>query len=259
MIDLRLPNINSTTEAGQLQQIRTYLYQFAEQMQWALAAVESGNTDENVLPQGTGSSSPISSAEEKATNNFNEIKSLIIKSADIVEAYAEKIDSILDLSGTYAAIDDFGDEGVAAYVQNTNQRIDATDKNITANYTNLQQIIGELGQHVNEIDTRAYLKAGELYTTDDGRPVYGLEIGQTDEFDGEEVFNRFARFTSSRLSFFNESGTEIAYMSGQTLHIMEAKIETLYLGRLTDTEEAFEGYKVDTTNGLEFKWIGGGN
>lgn len=43
-IDIRLPNINSTTDAGQIAQIRSYLYQFAEQMQWALNTIESGNT-----------------------------------------------------------------------------------------------------------------------------------------------------------------------------------------------------------------------
>lgn len=257
MIDIRLPNINAATEAGQLQQIRSYLYQFAEQMDWAMKTIESGQSEESVVLKNGGGSSSVSSAEKKAETNFNEIKSLIIKSADIVNAYAEKIDEILNLRGTYAAVADFGDDGVAAYIQETSNKISATNANIVNSYTELQELIGVVGADVEKIKTNAYLKTGLLYHDDSGKGVYGLEIGQEDEFDGEVVFNRYARFTSGRLSFFNSSGTEIAYISGQTLYITEAKIEMLFLGRLTKDDSKFEGYRVDTSNGLEFKWVGG--
>jgi hypothetical protein len=79
--------------------------------------------------------------------------------------------------------------------------------------------------------------------------VYGLEIGQRNKIDGEEVFNKYARFTSDRLSFYDQNDTEIAYISDYKLHINHAEVlGTLKIG----------GYLIDTTKGLTFKWVGRG-
>ena len=40
-IDIRLPNINASTEEGQLMQIKSYLYQFAEQLKYAISTLEA--------------------------------------------------------------------------------------------------------------------------------------------------------------------------------------------------------------------------
>ena len=78
-VDIRLPNINSTTDAGQIAQIRSYLYQFAEQMQWALNTIESGNTTsvDITATKKTGGAAESDDFE----SNFNSVKSLIMKSA----------------------------------------------------------------------------------------------------------------------------------------------------------------------------------
>lgn len=44
--DIRLPNINGKTEAEQLQQIKRYLYQFAEDLNYKLSTLEAGTSDE---------------------------------------------------------------------------------------------------------------------------------------------------------------------------------------------------------------------
>lgn len=79
-VDIRLPNINSTTDAGQIAQIRSYLYQFAEQMQWALNTIESGNTTsvDITATKKTGGTAESDDFE----SNFNLVKSLIMKSAE---------------------------------------------------------------------------------------------------------------------------------------------------------------------------------
>jgi hypothetical protein len=41
--DIKLPNISSQTESGKIEQIKSYLYQLAEQLKWALNSIESGN------------------------------------------------------------------------------------------------------------------------------------------------------------------------------------------------------------------------
>ena len=92
-MDIRLPNINANTDRGQLEQIRSYLYQFAEQMQWALNNLQNGQTSnavQTVNIAGANIPVPVKEDTENKINNFAQIKALIIKSADIVDAfYAE--------------------------------------------------------------------------------------------------------------------------------------------------------------------------
>ena len=96
--DFKLPNITATSDSGKVEQIRSYLYQLAEQLKWALNSIESGGG--KVLQQGTQSiEKEITDKEAQAT--FGSIKSLIIKSADIVEAYYEEISE--KLVGEYVA------------------------------------------------------------------------------------------------------------------------------------------------------------
>ena len=93
MYEFRYPNITGKTTEEKVAQIGSYLYQFVEQLQWA---VESINTNTNVV---VSSSSHRSGASSGAITNtpidsqatFNAIKALIIKSADIVDAYYEEI------------------------------------------------------------------------------------------------------------------------------------------------------------------------
>ena len=45
--NIRFPNITGKTEAEQLVQVKSYLHQLVEQLNWALSTIESGNTTEN--------------------------------------------------------------------------------------------------------------------------------------------------------------------------------------------------------------------
>lgn len=238
-IDIRLPNINATSEVGQLTQIRSYLYQFAEQMRWALNTIDSGNNS-SVVDNSTGRTYETAEPDD-AESTFNSIKSLIIKSADIVEAYYDKINARLE--GLYVAQSDFG-----TYINETAQQIESTSQSIQQNYTDIQKILSDI-EVINEIVANAYIKSGLLYYDEDGVPVYGLEIGQQNVVDGEEVFDKFARFTSDRMSFYDQNDTEVAYISDYKLFITNAEVTgTLTLG----------GYRIDTSNGLTFKWVGRG-
>ena len=136
-IDIRQPNINGTSESEQLMQIRSYLYQIAEQLNWAFSTIESntisGNTNNVALDADTSKASE----EEKAQNTFNSIKSLIMKSADIVTAYSEEIDNLLNLSGTYAAEANFTDGSSAKFIEETNSKVKANSENIETTFKNI--------------------------------------------------------------------------------------------------------------------------
>ena len=240
-IDIRLPNINAGTEAGQLRQIRSYLYQFAEQLKWALSTLETGGTgaSANGSTPGAVSASPAETATPGST--FNSIKSLIIKSADIVDAYYEQISRRLE--GEYVAQSQFG-----SYAEQTSQSISENSAAIERVFTNMQQISSVLEEVKNSlIEVNAYMQSGLLAYDENGVPIYGLEVGQRNTVDGEEVFNRYARFTANRLSFYDRTDTEVAYMSDYKFYIKNGEItETLKLG----------AFLIDTRAGFRLKFAG---
>lgn len=238
---IRQPNINAPTLAEQLSQAKRYLFQLSEELNWAFAAVEKDvSYTMKIAESAASSSAPIT--EEKAQANFASIKTLIIKSADIVNAYYEQINERLE--GEYVAQSDFG-----IYKEQTAQEIEKTSTALESFYTNLQEIISDIEElNVHLIDVSAHIKSGLLYYDEDGIPVYGLEIGQRNTIDGVETFNKYARFISDRLSFYDQNGTEVAYISDYVLHITNAEFSGYVI---------FGKYKVDTSNGLAFKWIGG--
>lgn len=248
-LDLRFPKITAATPEAQIQQLHSYMYQLVEKLNWALDTIESGESTSANNMVYAQKSNPVSESE-KAESNFAEIKSLIIKSADIVNAYYEEINT--RLSYVYVAESEFG-----TYAQQTTAAIEATSNNITQNYTNTQELnvlLDSVNGKISELQrvvANAYIRTGQL---DDGDPpTYGLEIGQTNVIDGVKTFSKFARFTSDRLSFYDQNSTEVAYVSDNVLHITRAEF---------GENAALKFYRLDSYNssgdpaGLCFKWIG---
>ena len=299
MVELRLPSIKGATEREQLAEIRGYLYQLVGELQFALNSINTSPTQVvATIPRVTSSAVSTASTGSSTQATFNSIKSLIIKSAEIVDAYYEEINKRLD--GAYVAESDFG-----IYKQNTSQQIEETSTSATQGFENLQAVINNANGRLADIDedlqdtkavitesiqsvrdgvtgvnllledakaqfrdsidnltvlvtgvnqaivgVEAYLKSGLLYTTDAGVPVYGLEIGQLVEVNGEAVFNKYARFTSEKLSFYDQNGIEVAYISDNKLYIKQAEITiSLKVGGIIDL--------VLPNGDIVEKWVGG--
>lgn len=158
-----------------------------------------------------------------------------------VYAYMESQQAEFD--GLYYAKSDFGE-----FLEKYKQVLSIDPTAINQAYSDIQGLRTET-EKIQEaiIATRANIKTGILYYDDDSVPIYGVEVGQTTEVNGEELFNKFARFTSSRLSFYDANGSEVAYISDYKLYITNAQIlGNLYLG----------SYILDTTNGIAFIWNG---
>lgn len=169
------------------------------------------------------------------------IRDAVTEGTQGVYAYMESQQA--EYEGLYYAKSDFG-EFLVKYEQVLS--IDPTKVEQVYNDT---QILRTETESIREaiISTNANIKTGILYYDDDSVPIYGVEVGQTTEVNGEEMFNKFARFTSSRLSFYDANGGEVAYISDYKLYITNAQIlGNLYLG----------SYILDTTNGLAFIWNG---
>ena len=242
-MNLRLPNITATSDAGKLAQMQSYMHQLVGELNWALSTVEAAGNGYIPKTISVQQSEPLSPQE--AEDTFNSIKALIIKSADIVMAYEKTI--MTHFEGKYFAQSDFG-----TFIEETNRRIEENSKGVTENYTNVQRITNSDGTGTLDIlednirTTNAYIKRGLLGYDNNGNAVYGVEVGETAE-DG--TFLKCARFVSDRLSFFDSYGSEVAYIGAGCLYVVG---KSIFLGEIQ-----LGGYKTDTSDGLAFTWIGG--
>ena len=247
-VDLRLPNITATTPEGQIAQIRSSLIQLTEQLNWAFNSISNGDTMSNYRSSSSEDSS--GSNEKSVQNTFSEIKSLIIKSADIVEAYYKEFGILLESEGKYMAKSDFG----TYYETSSKTLVDKYDS-LEQQYKNLQTVVDAMGKVVGEISTNALIKSGLLkYVTIgeyEGVPLYGIEVGQKveDTTKGEVIYHKLAQLSSEGLELYAnpDSSSPTAIFKYNTMYITNAEIfGTLKLG----------GHKVVTSKGLAFKWAG---
>ena len=106
--DIRKPMITESTERGQLLQIKSYLIQLVDQLNYTLRMLED-RANKGTSVEGT--------AEIKLTPAlFAEIKSLIMKSSDIINAYYEKMEPMICKSeALFAKIGERLNEGIAAH------------------------------------------------------------------------------------------------------------------------------------------------
>jgi hypothetical protein len=234
-IELRFPNISAQDTAGQMAQMQSYMHQLVQQLNWALSTIDSagqGDTSKIVINGGKTDLSP-----EEAENTFNSIKSLIIKSADIVKAYEDTMRETFN--GSYVAQSDFG-----TYLQETNLTVETDSKTISEYFKNVQEITGSLEDEVKE--QNAYIKRGLLDYDENGNPITGIEIGETTE---EGVFNKCARFTKDRLGFYGEGDIHpVAYIGTGCLYING---KAVFFG-----DVQMNKYNIDTSDGLAFTWVG---
>ena len=149
-----------------------------------------------------------------------------------------------DLQGVKAGVEsnikDLSDE-----VGKVDSKLEDAKSAIGSDIDKLKKSLDDLNYILVEVN--ANIKTGLIDHDDNGIPIYGLEIGQKNTINGVETFNKFARFSAGRLSFFDNNGTEVAYISDYKLYITHAEVKgTLKLG----------GYLIDTSNGVTFKWVG---
>ena len=241
MTNIRLPNITAATEKEQLMQVKSYLHQLVQELNWALNSIESSNSTATTKKTSSGNAV----TKEELTTSYNDLKALIIKSASTVSSYAEAAEEIYN--SRYVAQSDFG-----SYTQEASQTIRKNSTDIENVYENVQKIITDIDTLEHSIiEVSANIKSGLLYYDDSGVPVYGLEIGQRTKLDGVEVFDKFARFTSDRLSFYDQNDNEVAYISDRKLYINHVEVKSSFrMGGFMDT--------VLSDGSIVTKWVGTG-
>lgn len=236
------------SEKQQLQAMFTYLYRMNENLNVALNSLSAENFAQETreLIEGTSKSAE---RKEALQGEYDALKSLVIKTADVVRQEMTMI--VAQLEGKYLAISEFGQ-----YQENMESTIRATAEGILQEY-GYESRLEDLSNSASEFDeyivkTDQYIKTGLLYY-DGSIPRYGVAVGEnltTVEVDGQQILERnnlCATFTSDRLSFWM-GGVEVAYVSNNKLYIGEAEIT----GAIT-----MGNWRMSRVGGFKIQWIGG--
>ena len=166
-----------------------------------------------------------------------------------------------DLEGNVAGLE-LSTESFKTYVENTfvsgdsfetyKSQVEQTSKDITAKFESLDEYKNK---------TEANIKTGLLDYTDDNQPVYGIEIGQrTENAEGVETFDKYARFTSDKLSFYDRSNNEVASVGDERMTI--SNIEITGIQKQEGEQQGYfaHGKFIDIARAdgtIVSKWIGG--
>lgn len=228
------PNLTATDNTQLLYQIKAYLTGLHQSLNRAVGALESQAV---VLPVTNGVS-----PQSQPGPGFESLKSLILRSADVVESYADAASRLL--SSQFVAKSSFG-----TYREEISKQVTETARQTSENISSIRTIFDTLDNLVSNKESQGFLRLGELEIDEEGFPVVGLEVGQTRLQDGVSVFSKFARFTPQRLSFYDEQGQEAAWLSDQVLCIQKAKVlGQMQVGLFVTTADP---------NGLVTRYIGG--
>lgn len=220
-VEIRLPELSGGTEAEQLKRMQRYLFTLAQQLQFAFDQV----SQESGTPE-SGQSGGRTVQKQEDTVNFSAIKALIIKSAELTQHFQEQVEK--RLTGRYVAQSQFG-----TFQQETEQRLTANSLELHQQFTNVQQLETSVeGLRSAVLEVNASIRTG-LLTQEDGQSIYGVEIGQQTYADGVIRFHKYARLTAQKLSFYDSSDVEVAYVSDQRLYVTTAVVQEITADSLT--------------------------
>lgn len=203
-MNFRLPDITGVSEAQQLSQINEYLFTLVRDLNFALRDIEQGKA--------TAEIAGVKKTAEKINNPevlFTDLKPLIIKNADIIKSYSESISK--ELAGQYVAQSEFG-----TFAEKTNAKIEATDKNITQYYENIQRIESSFSPGDSKAvvkTTNATITTGLVDYDKDGNALYGMEVSTVT--NNEKMAS--ARFLSTGVVIYDESGNEALIITDNTI------------------------------------------
>ena len=241
------PALNGSNEQKILQ-VYSYLFRMNEQLSYTLNNLTpenfAGQTGQQLAAVVDGSA-----AKQEAAQQYDTLKSLVVKTADVVRHEMDMLET--ELASKYLAISEFG-----KYQEDMTAQIRATAEGIIQQY-GFQAQLDDLGSSADAFDsyivkTDQYIKTGLLYY-EGTVPRYGVAVGEnltTVEVDGQQVLTRnnlCATFTSDRLSFWM-GGVEVAYVSNNKLYIANAEI----------TGQLITGnWRISHEGGFTVQWIGG--
>lgn len=211
---LNVPPIISKGKDGQegLERLRSYVYQTVETLNAGMkdfgaeGVLEEINRAVNSSSEGETNSSLLAS--------HNNIRSLIIKTADFAVSHSEEFKKLL--KSEYSASSDYG------------EIIEKLENDITVNSEGINQLFrytSGIRSEFGDFSTTSeqYIKTGLLYYDDAGAPVFGVGVGNLStkiDVNGETVLDRQNLLTTTsadELAFWS-AGQKVAYISADKMY-----------------------------------------
>lgn len=229
-------------ERAQLTQLYRYLFRLSEQLNVGLSALEGGSATVMRAQNGSGSAlSPAGTDPEQfwteADAQYNSLKSLIIKTANIVRSEMDQI--VTNLGSEYVAVSEWGE-----YKESVSREIEDTAKYTMENFEYNEEILNipKMAAIFDSyrIEATGYIRRGIIGFDDENFPIFGIAIGQELKHKevtvGGEVYEVFdetqnmATYTADRLSFW-VNGVEVAYLSNSELVVTRVIVsDSIQLG-----------------------------
>lgn len=231
------PVITGDTTEAQLKSLQSWLFQFSEQLQYTLNNLDDSNFSE-VGIKSISNAQENSKTSQSVREEFNALKSLIIKTANTVDSYYEEITETLELD--YLAVADFG-----TYSENANAEIVKNALGVTQYYERVEEVATnaeatDTSFNNYKRETQAYIRTGYIEQLD----MYGVAIGEERKEQVDEIeattFNTFATLTSGELAFW-DNGVKLGYYKGDSWFVNGA----VRIGR----------WAIDPSNGLTIKYV----
>lgn len=219
-----------------------------------ISAVET-NLSNSIANTRTDLEGSISNTETTLTNSIIDTTDVLGKNiANTNDVLGQEIaNAKADLQGGIDKAKEDLSDSIKDATDSLDNKISDTKGDLEKSISDAEDRLKELLESSNAVlvEVFAHINSGLLYTDENGIPVYGLEVGQRNLVNGQEVFNKYARFTASKLSFYDQNGTEVAYISDKKLYITHVEITvSLTHGGFVDTAMADKS--------IVTKWVGGG-
>lgn len=216
-------------ERQQLVQVRSYLYQLAETLNQNLNNLSL----DNFRPDAKQTITAVAEDSEKTIQqNAQVLKALIVKTAAVIEAQIDEINT--ELETNYVAQSEFGQYKIDATAD-----LEATATGITQKYEQIETITSKHQEYITT--TSGYIRTGITIVEEDGTRDVGIEIGN---LTGDSSMK--ATFTSEKLAFW-QNGVQVAWISnGQwSANAIDIK-DVITLG----------SWQISKTNGFSIRWVG---
>lgn len=192
------PNLSGTVD-NQLLQLKSYLYQVADQLNYSF---ENEETRSQALREET-----VLQVEESVSPALDSVKSMIIKTADEIKVNTQK--EIETLSGSIEAVsEEFG-----TFVGEYDATITRTEERFTDVFNRIETVNGQIYNY------NTYIITGHLFDID-GKSYDGIAIGTNLAPDADDniVGDTLIAITPDELSVWRNR-VKIGYFTGDRFKV----------------------------------------
>ena len=206
------PILNGTAE-DQLKQLYNHLFKVSNQLNEALMTISV----DQLAPDVKKVISNGAKAEETTQKNTEALKSLIIKSAEVVRSEMEEIRTTLE--SHYTAIS----EQFGTYQEDIEARFRATATGISQNYDMIQTVQAAEDENATMLRKLNGSIFSGILDTNTGEIGIAIGYNVTNNDGSLNQANKMATFTADRLTFYiNE--IPVAWFGNRVFHITDGEV-----------------------------------